>query len=216
MAVVWASLAIVAVPVILLQNNSFMRGFSTAAFLAAAAFFPFYAVAFNGLYSREMGADAEEWTSEAFRALDRRQWFVLDDLMFDRGNVDHVVVGPGRHVFVVESKWCSFGQRPERWLASWLRQTQRGAKNIRLLLKSGKVNRQVTPVLIIWGPRHSIDGHYFVERDGVLVATGRGVDALLTEIRRRSPGVELDYPACRVLEDFGTRQDAATAKAISA
>lgn len=41
------------------------------------------------------GAVGEQWTGKALRPLVARGWVVLHDLPGERGNFDHVVVGPG-------------------------------------------------------------------------------------------------------------------------
>lgn len=49
------------------------------------------------------GAIGEQWTAKSLRPLEARGWVVLHDLPGDRGNLDHVVVGPGG-VFLLDSK----------------------------------------------------------------------------------------------------------------
>ena len=49
------------------------------------------------------GAIGEQWTGKALRPLEARGWVVLHDLPGERGNLDHVVVGPGG-VFLLDSK----------------------------------------------------------------------------------------------------------------
>ncbi len=50
-----------------------------------------------------IGADAERRTARALRALERRGWSVVHDVPTHRGNLDHVVVGPGG-VFLLDTK----------------------------------------------------------------------------------------------------------------
>jgi Nuclease-related domain len=49
------------------------------------------------------GAFGEQWTAKSLRPLEERGWVVLHDLPGKRGNLDHVVVGPGG-VFLLDSK----------------------------------------------------------------------------------------------------------------
>jgi hypothetical protein len=49
------------------------------------------------------GAFGEQWTAKSLRPLEARGWVVLHDLPGERGNLDHVVVGPGG-VFLLDSK----------------------------------------------------------------------------------------------------------------
>jgi hypothetical protein len=50
-----------------------------------------------------MGRDGERKTAKELRKLERDGWYVLHDLPGDRGNLDHVVVGPGG-LFLLDSK----------------------------------------------------------------------------------------------------------------
>lgn len=52
----------------------------------------------------EWGADAERATARALRGLVRSGWFVVHDVPYRLGNMDHVVIGPAG-VFRLETKW---------------------------------------------------------------------------------------------------------------
>jgi hypothetical protein len=49
------------------------------------------------------GAAGEEIVGEALAALRERGWFALHDVQLDRGNIDHVLVGPAG-IFTIETK----------------------------------------------------------------------------------------------------------------
>jgi hypothetical protein len=200
-------LLVVTVLVVSFQRGDFARGLFLGVMLMIGVAFVFYPWALNGLMSREMGAEAEKATTGVIRRLDSRRWFVIDDLFFAHANVDHVLVGPGR-VFAVESKWCSYGVRPDLMLEKWVSQAGWGAGRVEKLLRSNGIRRQVTPVLLIWGPGHSIRGEHLVQRGDVLVATQRGVDALLDRLRQLAPGFELDHATSQALQEFAETQDA--------
>jgi hypothetical protein len=213
--VVEVAFALLLVVVMNVPGGDFQRGVVLGAVLVVAAGVPFYVIGLNGLMQRGMGAEAEAWTSEELRKLDARQWFVIDDLFFEHSNVDHVLVGPG-HVFAVESKWRSFGVSADPMLDRWVEQADWGAGRIERLLWSKGVRRNVTPVVLIWGPKQSVKGAHFVKHGPALVATARGLDELFAELRRRAPRFELDHAACRVLEEFGVGQDDWRARRASA
>jgi Nuclease-related domain len=46
----------------------------------------------------ELGAWGERATGRALRPLRHEGWHVLHDLQHEHGNIDHVVVGPGRRL----------------------------------------------------------------------------------------------------------------------
>jgi hypothetical protein len=105
----------------------------------------------RGIAIREMGVLAEEWTAAELSQLDSSRWFVLHDLPGPYGNIDHVVIGPTT-IHVVETKWTSSPDKPA-FLSSAARQAEANLQVIRThLAAQGVVDRQVHPVLLVWGP----------------------------------------------------------------
>ena len=207
LALVLAAVGVVAVSRAL-DADEFQQGLVVGVFGMLCVGFPLYVLAMHGWFNRSMGGEAEVQTADDLRErLDRTAWWVLDDLLFGSANVDHVVVGPGR-VFVVETKWVSYGTRVDLLLERAVGQARWGAERVRLFLRSEGVHRPVTPVVVIRGPRHQVAGQDFVERDGVLVATSRGMDELVTCMRQLAPRFELDAEAIQSLRSFSQRQDA--------
>jgi len=107
----------------------------------------------DGSFNSRIGALAEEWTHQEFKKLG---FYVIDGIEFDGFDVDHVAVGP-TGVFALETKWTSVawtlsreGLSPRRRHA--VDQAQRGARKIRLLLRSRGVEVAVVPVVVVWGP----------------------------------------------------------------
>lgn len=133
-----------------IQNSDFASGFVVGAFTVGVLSVVSYGFAVQGFVQRDMGGTAEQWTTDALRKLPRRSWAVVDDITFEKGNVDHVVVGPGR-LYAVETKWMS-GSGPE---GSWARraaaQAEENASRIGRLLRSSGLEREVVPVLVVWG-----------------------------------------------------------------
>jgi len=105
----------------------------------------------RGIAIREMGVLAEEWTAAELGQLDSSRWFVLHDLAGPHGNIDHVVIGPTA-IHVVETKWTSSPDKPA-FLSSAARQAEANVQVIRThLAAQGVVDREVHPVLLLWGP----------------------------------------------------------------
>ena len=112
----------------------------------------------------QQGAFGEQATGKQLRKLEREGWVVLHDLQHGRGNVDHVLIGPGG-VFVLDSKRTD-GRvsvdhgtvtvtRPDdpdlhyqhtgtRHLLGLARET-----HARVLARS-RINQWVTPVMVWW------------------------------------------------------------------
>lgn len=111
------------------------------------------------------GAVGEQWTGKALSPLEARGWVVLHDLPGERGNLDHVVVGPGG-VFLLDSKrWrgsttvsgdiatvCRFEDPDLSWRHGGVGYMKGLARDVHDRLRSeSRLNRWVEPVIVIWG-----------------------------------------------------------------
>lgn len=151
-----------------------------------------------------MGAEAERWTTEILRQLGR-SWLVIDDISFAAGNVDHLVVGPSC-IYAVESKFMNAAD--ESRLAAAEAQASKAARRVHNLLRSKGLERQVVPVLVIWGRgRRRLAEPYVARGDVRLVDGGRSKD-WLDRMRRSSDGDAADIQAYDVLADFVAARDA--------
>jgi len=137
----------------------------------------------DGLASRRMGADAERWTSRAFRR-SKKDWRVIDAVEFEERDVDHVVFGPCG-VWAVETKytsvpWTDAGGVLTGPFRDPLEQARVGARKIHLLLKTHGLEVPVHPVLAVWGEgtRHLRTSVI----DDVPVLVGREEKTWLTEL----------------------------------
>ena len=121
---------------------------------------------------RARGAGAEERVGALLDGLDG--WQVIHDVDLGRGNVDHVVVGPGG-VFTVETKsWKGYFD-PDRADPRWWRQAYAQSKAIGEL-----VGQKVEPLLVVEGARTK---RALERRRGVLVMSDR---LLVGHLERRS------------------------------
>lgn len=195
--------AVTALVVAALQSTPFMKGFAGGFITASTVALIWYGLAIHFL-QRDMGATAEEWTTQALRKLDRKSWSVIDDIPFEDGNVDHVVVGPGR-IYAVETKWMSNSGRDGVWAKSAASQAAASAGRIRRLLRSIGLEREVVPVLVIWGDgakpfegrrqffgdTRVVSGYVADDWRGRMAASGRGefdgvaYNALVGYVERR-------------------------------
>lgn len=165
---------------------------------------PFFFLLFQGaagLTHRSMGADAEEWTAGELAGLDKRRWTVFHDVPIGAGNVDHVAVGPGR-IYAFETKWTARTDT-ERFLRGAAGQACRGAAALRAELLARGVDRQVIPLLVIWGPKHLIklgDTPRLVG-DARVVAGGASA-GWLAKMEGAGDRLEIDWPATQAVEQI--------------
>lgn len=104
---------------------------------------------------RRRGLWAEQWTTQTLKKKLGNGWRIFDDLPFARGNVDHVLIGPGG-IYAVETKWRSKSNRTRPLSQESMRrdttQAWRGAMSLVELLRESRVDLPVRPVLVLWGP----------------------------------------------------------------
>lgn len=134
----------------------------------------------------ELGAWGEEATGKELAKLDPASWIVIHNVSTGRGNVDHLVVGPGG-VFVLDSKRIG-GRvvmsddeiRVERLDDENLSYRHEGALAVRRLaaqtsqrmLDATRIKSWVTPVMVVWAefPQKVVEGACVVVHGDELVA----------------------------------------------
>jgi hypothetical protein len=153
----------------------------------------------QGFAHRQIGGDAETWTAEKLAKLDARIWRVYHDLPLSQGNIDHVVVGPGR-IYAVETKWS--GARDEtRFLKGGARQAARNAEALQDILAARGCKRQVIPLLVVWGGGVA-DGLGEAPQlwGKTRVVAGHHSEVWLERIRQAADRLEVDWPAQQAIE----------------
>jgi hypothetical protein len=188
-----------------LTDHAFVRGLGvgvSGSFLVVGLWYPFV---LNNSHARGLGGEAERFTSEELRKLDRRRWVVVDDVLFDRWNVDHVLIGPGL-VYAVESKWRGNPiTGPE--LEEFVGQAVRGASKIRRLLRSRGVAIEVAPLLVLWGPGSPALEDLDDRRDDVLVLCGPEAKRWRPRVAATARGDRVDARATDVIRRYVERRD---------
>lgn len=151
----------------LLGGWTFAVGFAVG---VALTFLVLVVLYLSGALAFIVGASSERDTSRSLRRHLPQGWRLVDDVPFDRFNVDHVLLGPGR-VIAIETKfttnrvWTEWG-RPTKQLQASIAQARHAARKIGLLLKIGDVEAAV----ITWGPTTRSDKTR--DHDGVPVIPG--------------------------------------------
>lgn len=97
------------------------------------------------------GELAEQWTVQELQDLLDHGYRLVNHVSIDnRGDVDHVLVGPGG-LFVLETKWGAEPFKPDQArIQDHVRQLERQARRTWLQLKPRGVP-DVIPVLVLWG-----------------------------------------------------------------
>jgi hypothetical protein len=174
---VFATVAVVlALAVCAFEPTAFLKGLVLGAALTAVPGLVWsLTLQVTGTAPKMMGDQAEQWTAQEFRKLQRRGCRLVNHFLLGREDVDHVLIGPGG-VYAVETKWS----------ASWdtdfaagrqhdaVRQVQRGARSMSLWEPLRKRGVHVQPVVVLWGGdvRSWAEDRRFRTLDGVPVVTG--------------------------------------------
>jgi len=200
---VWSALAFV---ITYMQQDELVRGFFAGLMTGLLGMFAMVFLVGTGIAQRQMGGAAEQWTAELFDDLDRGRWFVVHDVSFEAMNVDHVLVGP-RRVYAIETKWTSWHGNP-KFLQGAQACAERGARKLRSLLASHGLDREVTPLVVVWGPhtRDMAEEPKWVE--GVGLVAGVHAETWLARLRSSARDVARDLSAERAIAAFMADRDA--------
>jgi hypothetical protein len=129
----------------------------------------------GGVMSHVLGVMGEQWTADELRKLQRRGWTIVNHVMLERRDVDHLALGPGGF-YTIETKFRSSVDRiTDDQLAEWAEIAWRSARGVRTRLRT---DRRVQPIIAVWGPGARNEYSEPLDVDGVLVCAG--VDVVQT------------------------------------
>ena len=202
------TLGTVTVVVAIFLREPFLRGFWIGSMVTAMVAVVLHInTSFSGAGSRASGGEAERFTSEELRKLDQARWCVFDHVAFADFDIDHVLVGPGV-VFAVETKWRT--RAPDhKSLRAFAKQAQRSADRLRRFLSTKGVSRNVTPLVVFWGPEHGkVVPPEGKEVDGVLVVGGANHATWREVLVQQTSRFEVDFASVQAITDYVTAHDA--------
>ncbi len=174
--------AILAAPVPILWwliPSELLRGVVLgAAVTGASATIWFWVVQSTGTAPLMMGDQAEQWTAQTLRKVER-DWRLVNRLVLSYGDIDHVAVGPAG-VLVVETKWSAHPWRSDAGIRRQhdaVRQVEQAARQLRLWHEVKTSAVRVRPVVALWGgaTRHWAPDERVRYLDGVAVVAGHAL-----------------------------------------
>jgi hypothetical protein len=136
----------------------------------------------SGRWSR--GAEGEEVVGRILEGLSPAGWHVLHDVSFGRGNIDHVVVGPGG-VFSVETKSHPGRRSVDRLDPKMLAQAYAEKKTLETVIEI-----EVQPLLVF--SRAYLIESMPAKRQGVTILPARMLDGFFA---RRRPMLSAEQAA---------------------
>lgn len=139
----------------------------------------------GGVMSHVLGVMGEQWTADELRKLRRRGWTIVNHVMLERRDVDHLALGPGGF-FTIETKFRSSVDRiTDDQLTEWADIAFRSARAVQTRLRS---DRRVQPIIALWGPGARDEYSEPLDVNGVIVCAGvELVSAILSSDARIDP-----------------------------
>jgi hypothetical protein len=169
----------------------------------------FLVVLLGGTAPLMAGELAEQWTAGSLRPLRAHGWKLANHVLFNGGDADHVLVGPGG-VFVVETKW-----RREPWKSSGpdldrdaaIQQVRDKARSVAFLLRPVGVTPR--PVVVRWVGRglSSPDTASIQVFDETTVVPGGQLEAWALRRGRNALTPEQVEQAWAFIADHATRNE---------
>ena len=159
----------------------------------------------------ESAAIAEWNTSSEVRKLHRRGWKVIDNLPFDKFDVDHIAIGPGG-VVVLETKWTSDGLTEAKGQLNQygdraVRQVSDNVRPINTVLKQYGSGAEVAHSCVVsWGTR-SLGGLPCSPGPNVTVLDGDELAAFLSRLDPVLTPAEVDTAFDALNTYLGIRLD---------
>jgi Nuclease-related domain len=130
---------------------AFLRPYLVGATIASAAWMVHYVMVLTGgVFARLVGIVGETSTNDELRGLRRKGWHVVNHVMLEHRDVDHVLLGPGGF-FSIETKFRSEWEDVRRSAAGFAPRARNDAHSI-----AGRIDRpkaKVHPVVVLWGGR---------------------------------------------------------------
>lgn len=196
---------------------SAIRGFALGAYVATVLGWLYHwAVLGSGAATVTMGQEAEVWTDQELARLGQR-WRIINHVVFRKGDIDHVAVGPDG-VIVIETKWTSSAVKldgRDEWLRGAFEQARRNADDVRKVLGWGaRPDRPVSPLVVVWGPQvQPATDELYRDTRGVNAIAGKHLRQTLAELgdEQRLDQAEQDriYEKIRRHVDQRDKHDAA-------
>lgn len=167
-----------------------VAAYATGAAIASGAWIGyFFMLDTSGIANLRAGVAGEVQTVFELRRLRRRGWRLVNHVMLEHVDVDHVLIGPPG-CFAIETKHRTNWLRvPEDELNEWVGRARRNARAVRLRTDR---NRPVVAVIVAWGPNVGDAFPTPTMADGVLVCAGRDLVAVVSDHADRLTPSDVD------------------------
>ena len=204
--VAWVALGVILACVLVeIVAPSQIRSYVVGALLASAAWWVYcLMITTGGLAGKIAGINAEVFTASELRRLCKRGWRLVNHVMFESWDIDHVLLGRGGF-FAVETKFRSRWNDLERDVTTWARTATEAADDVWLRL--GPPKTKVRALVVLYGGDISDLRPEPFEIDGVTFCTGADLRDCLAMLTLGDVPAEEVARACKRLEENVKRRD---------
>lgn len=166
----------------------------------------------GGVMSHVVGVMGEEWTAAELAKLRRRGWHLVNHVMLEHVDIDHVVLGQGGFLSVETKFRSSWSSRSAADLGAWAERARRSARDLRFRLKT---DHSVRPFVAMWGPGVAETYPEPFELEGVTFCPGRSLLDLVSSLPEVIPTSDVELAFTR-LDEYVRRRDQGEQKVAGA
>jgi Nuclease-related domain len=132
-----------------LVRPDFLRPYLVGAAVASAAWLVHYVMVLtSGIASKLVGIIGETWTNDQFSGLPRQGWHIVNHVMLEYRDVDHVLLGPAGF-YSIETKFRSEWKNVRRTAAEFAPQAFEDAHSV--AGRIGHPRGKVHALVVLWG-----------------------------------------------------------------
>lgn len=132
----------------------------------------------GGMIPKMAGIQAEERTAEEIRQLSRDGWRLINHVMLDKADIDHVALGPGGFL-AIETKYRTDWSYSKTQIHGFIQDAKVRAKRLEVRISP---KAQAKPVLVLWGQGADELVPGPAEWDGVVVCPGEQIATYLSTL----------------------------------
>lgn len=141
----------------------------------------------GGMIPKMAGIQAEERTAEEIRQLRGEGWRLVNHVMLDKADIDHVALGPGGYL-AIETKYRADWNYSKTQVQEFIRQAKPRAKSLAVRIAR---TEKAQPMLVLWGRGADEIVPGPVEWDGVIVCPGEQIASYLSSLPATRTSAEI-------------------------
>ena len=143
----------------------------------------------SGLMGKVSGITAEYWTIGELGTLRSKGWRLINHVMLEHVDVDHVLIGPGG-LFAIETKYRSSWTHAQREFGKFALSARTASRDPRL--RPHPRSASAVPLVVMWCPHLRRDFDHPVEIDGVTICPSHRLIEHLLSLPTKMPAAAVE------------------------